>query len=85
MKVFFERKTWQPLQPGEAESASIEDVEFSQDLYEELDKALRQNQRLLPPTAKRFQGWEVGLLERFEVAEAGMGRADVDMLAEDVD
>lgn len=85
MKVFFERKTWQPLQPGDAENASIEDVEFSQDLYEELDRALRQNQRLLPPTAKKFQGWEVSLLERFEVAEAGMGRGDVDMMAEDVD
>ncbi|KAI0577234.1 repeatdomain containing protein [Pyrenophora tritici-repentis] len=68
MKVFFERKTWQPLQPGEPENAT-----------------LRRNQRLLPPTAKKFQGWEVALLERFEVAEAGMGRAEGDLLAENVD
>jgi hypothetical protein len=73
VKVFYERQTWQPLKPGEAESASIEDVEFTQDLYEELDKALAGSQRLLPPTARKFQGWHVGLLERFEVAEAGMG------------
>jgi hypothetical protein len=73
VKVFYQRQTWQPLKPGEPESASIEDVEFTQDLYEELGKALVGSQRLLPPTARKFQGWDVGLLERFEVAEAGMG------------
>jgi hypothetical protein len=73
VKVFYQRQTWQPLKPGEPESASIEDVEFPQNLYEELDEALSGSQRLLPPTARKFQGWDVGLLERFEVAEAGMG------------
>lgn len=73
MKIFYKRQTWEPLRPGDAESASIEDVEFSKDLYDELDQALRQSQRLLPPTAKKFQGWDVGLLERFEVVEGGMG------------
>lgn len=73
MKIFYQRQTWAPLQPGDVESASIEDVEFSKDLYNELDQALRQSQRLLPPTAKKFQGWDVGLLERFEVVEGGMG------------
>lgn len=73
MKIFYQKQTWQPLQPGEAENASIEDVEFPEDLYVELDHALQQSQLLLPPTAKKFQGWDVGLLERFEVVEAGMG------------
>jgi len=73
MKVFYQKQTWQALKPGEPESASIEDVEFPVDLYEELDKGLERSQRLLPPTAKKFQGWDVGLLERFEVLEAGLG------------
>jgi hypothetical protein len=73
MKVFYQKQTWQPLKPGEPESAGIEDVEFPEDLYDALDDALQQSQRLLPPTAKKFQGWDVGLLERFEVTEAGMG------------
>lgn len=73
MKIFYQKQTWQPLKPGEAENASIEDIEFPEDLYTELDRALHESQRLLPPTAKKFQGWEVGLLERFEVVEAGMG------------
>ena len=71
MKIFYKKQTWQPLRPGDSESASIEDMEFPNDLYEELDDALRLSQRLLPPTAKKFQGWDVGLLERFDVAEVG--------------
>jgi hypothetical protein len=73
LKVFYQSQTWQPLKPGEPESASIDDVEFPADLYAELDAALRGSQRLLPPTARKFQGWHVALLERFEVVEAGMG------------
>ncbi|KAF1836714.1 hypothetical protein BDW02DRAFT_587222 [Decorospora gaudefroyi] len=72
VKVFYQTQTWQPLKPSEPESATIEDIEFPGDLYEELDRALQQSQRLLPPTARKFQGWDVGLLERFEVNEAGM-------------
>lgn len=73
MKIFYQKQTWQPLKPGDTENASIEDIEFPEDLYTELDRALQRSQRLLPPTAKKFQGWDVGLLERFEVVEAGMG------------
>jgi hypothetical protein len=66
MKVFYQPQTWQPLQPGEPESATIEDVEFPEDLFVELRNVLSESQRVLPPTARKFQGWEVGLLERFD-------------------
>lgn len=66
MKVFYQPQTWQPLQPGEPESASIEDVEFPEELFIELRNVLGESQRVLPPTARKFQGWEVGLLERFD-------------------
>lgn len=75
MKVFYQNQTWQPLQPGDTESASIEDVEFSADLFEELDSALRLSQRVLPPTAKKWGEWTVGLLERFDSAEVGKSDA----------
>lgn len=71
VKVFYQKQTWQALQPGEPEHASIEDVEFPQDLYVELEEALKASQRLLPPTAKKFQEWNVGLLERFDLADVG--------------
>lgn len=73
MKVFYKKQTWQPLQPGEPESATEEDVEFPKDLYDELDRALVQSQRLLPPTTRKFQGWDVALLERFSGADVGIG------------
>jgi hypothetical protein len=66
MKVFYQPQIWQPLKPGEPESASIEDVEFPEELFLELSDVLRESQRVLPPTARKFQGWEVGLLERFD-------------------
>jgi hypothetical protein len=84
MKVFYQKQTWQSLKPGEPESAQIEDVEWTEDLYEALETGLEASQRLLPPTAKKFQGWHVGLLERFEVVEAGMG-GEGEIAAEDVD
>jgi len=66
MKVFYQPQTWQPLKPGEPESASVEDVEFPEELFLELRNALHESQKVLPPTARSFQGWEVGLLERFD-------------------
>jgi hypothetical protein len=74
MKVFYQPQTWQPLKPGEPESASIEDVEFPEELFRELDDVLARSQSLLPPTARKFQGWQVGLLERFDLRDVAPGR-----------
>lgn len=69
MKVFYQSQTWSLPAPGEPESATTEDISFPQELYEHLKQALKSSQRLLPATARRFQGWEVGLLERFNPRE----------------
>jgi hypothetical protein len=61
------------LQPGEPESATIEDVEFPAELYEELEKSLNESQEVLPATARKFQDWDVALLERFDVGEELLG------------
>ena len=73
VKCFFKKQTWAPLQPGEPESATIEDVEFPKGLYDELEKSLDGSQDVLPATARKFQGWDVGLLERFDVGEEVLG------------
>jgi hypothetical protein len=67
VKIFYKKQTWQPLQPGEPESASVDDVEFPTQLFHELERGLKESQQMLPPTARSFQGWNVGLLERFDV------------------
>lgn len=69
MKVFYQRQTWQPLKPGEPESATIEDVEFPEQLFKDLERTLEESQRLLPPTARKFQGWDVGLIDRFDLRD----------------
>ncbi|KAF2013120.1 hypothetical protein BU24DRAFT_424120 [Aaosphaeria arxii CBS 175.79] len=69
MKIFFKESTYRKPKPGESESASVEDIAFPLDLCKELKEILVQSQQLLPAGAKRFQGWEVGLLERFDVGE----------------
>jgi hypothetical protein len=76
MKVFYQPQTWRPLKPGEPESASIEDVEFPEELFFELRDVLHKSQRLLPPTARKFQGWEVGLLERFDGRDLAKNQED---------
>ncbi|KAF9699603.1 hypothetical protein EKO04_002519 [Ascochyta lentis] len=76
VKGFFKKQTWAPLQPGEPESATIEDVEFPRELYGELEKSLDESQAVLPVTARKFQGWDVGLLERFDVGEEVLGDVD---------
>jgi hypothetical protein len=68
VKIFYKRQTWRPLQPGEPESASVDDVEFPVQLFGELERGLEESQQMLPPTARSFQGWNVGLLERFDVS-----------------
>jgi hypothetical protein len=76
VKCFFKKQAWAPLQPGEPESATIEDVEFPLELYEELQKSLYESQNIIPATARKFQGWDVGLLERFDVGEEVLGGQD---------
>ncbi|KAJ4359312.1 hypothetical protein N0V95_002236 [Ascochyta clinopodiicola] len=83
VKAFYKKQTWASLQPGEPESATIEDVEFPRELYEELEKSLDDSQAVLPATARKFQGWDVGLLERFDVGEEVLG--DVDGAGEEVE
>lgn len=65
MKVFYKKQTWRPIRPGEVESASVEDVEFPEGLFEEVGRALWESKTVLPVGARQFQGWDVGLLERF--------------------
>jgi len=86
MKIFYQRQSYAPLQPGDPEPAHTEDIAFPPDLYDELDCALRLSQRLLPSAARRWREWHVGLLERFDGAEVlglptlhgGLEREEVD-------
>lgn len=65
MKVF-----WMDVE-GEAaiklaDSDTVEELSLPVEAIGELSACLRDSAALLPPSARRFQGWNVGLLERFE-------------------
>jgi hypothetical protein len=47
-----------------------EEVTLHEDAIREVAGCLRKSGECLPPGSRRFQGWDVGLLERFE----GVGR-----------
>lgn len=68
---------WAAPKAGEVERADEEEVEFPGGLYEVLEGALVDSQKVVPVSARRFQGWDVGLLERFDVdVMAGVGDGD---------
>lgn len=82
MKVFWKREAWAAPKTGEVEKADTEEVEFPGALFGELREALEGSQGVLPVGARRFQGWEVGLLERFDGVDLD-GDGDVNSGEED--
>lgn len=65
MKLF-----WKALSPEEGENmrdnVGVEDLDLAVDAVEELKRDLRESALLLPPSARKFREWDVGLLERWE-------------------
>ncbi|KUJ08548.1 uncharacterized protein LY89DRAFT_676949 [Mollisia scopiformis] len=48
------------------DSGKAEDVKLPADAVAEIETCLRDSARFLPPSARMFQGWNVGLLERYQ-------------------
>ncbi|KAF2109491.1 ubiquitin-conjugating enzyme E2-binding protein [Lophiotrema nucula] len=69
LKVFYQAQEYTPSRDGAQASSTVEEVEFPEELYKELGWELVKSQALLPMGARQFQGWEVGLLGRFDPAE----------------
>lgn len=65
MKVF-----WKTLTLEAAEeivgSNGVEDVLLPAEAISEIEACLRSTSAFLPPSARKFQNWDVGLLERYE-------------------
>lgn len=64
MKVF-----WQPIRNAEEvlrkQGLSVEELSFPSIVTQVLFDTLRASATLLPASARKFQEWNVGLLERF--------------------
>jgi len=71
MKIFY--RTTNDARKSLDENSSMEELRTNSTAeFAELESALRTSTRLLPPTAREFQGWTVGLLDRYE-QNAGHG------------
>lgn len=69
MKVFFQERedVEQLLHPeaGKVTPLSVEELELPVTLFRELFDTLQRRNQMLPPSARRFNEWHVGLLSRF--------------------
>jgi hypothetical protein len=65
MKVF-----WKLVSREEADSsvasASAEEVLLPTEVIDEIKACLQKSVLILPPSARKFKEWDVGLLERYE-------------------
>jgi hypothetical protein len=65
MKIF-----WKSITSAEAvkllDSSTHEEVSLPTETLIEIEKSLRQSATALPPSGRKFQDCDVGLLERFE-------------------
>lgn len=58
-------------------STSHEHLLFPPALYKSLVESLGTSQFLLPAAARKFQDWDVGILERFDARDVAMSKEDV--------
>lgn len=81
MKVF-----WQYVDDADrllaTQNSSLESVELPIAVHKALEEALHSNMKMLPSSARRFQEWNVSLLERFECKEPRKFTNPIDPLFE---
>jgi hypothetical protein len=65
MKIFY-KSISVPKEVLEKNSFSHEQLLFPKNVFEALKYALEESAALLPVEARKFQDWNVGLLQRFE-------------------
>lgn len=61
---------WKSISPLEAgmllNSTTCEDVSLPSEMIIDIENLLRDSASSLPPSGRKFQDWDVGLLERFD-------------------
>jgi hypothetical protein len=65
MKVFWRKVDWRKA--GELmEKDGVEELALPAEAILEMEASLLRSSLMLPPSARTFQDWDVGLLERWE-------------------
>ena len=74
MKVFY-KDIENPMAMLDENSSTLEELRLPSPLLAEFEEALRDGTNLLPQSARKFQDWNVAILDRYERhASTGMDR-----------
>ena len=65
MKIFY-RVVNDPAEMLDKYQTSLEEIFLPAEILEDFHKSLVQSTTMLPPAARKFQEWQVGLLDRYE-------------------
>lgn len=79
MKVFY-KEVQDPLQMLDEHNSSLEELALPDLELVELKKTLKDSAQVLPQSARTFQDWQVGLLDRYEEHPSGQMAMDENAL-----
>ena len=79
MKVFY-REIQDPLQMLDEHNSTLEELALPPQEFARLKQTLRKSAQVLPQSARTFQDWQVGLLDRYEEHPSGQGAMDQNAL-----
>jgi len=65
LKIFYQG-TDDPQKLLDEHQASLEELSLPRSVFESFKNALTESTDLLPPSARKFQDWTIGLIDRFE-------------------
>jgi HECT-like Ubiquitin-conjugating enzyme (E2)-binding len=75
MKVFY-NEIDDPLKLLDEYQSTLEELALPKQELEELKQTLVGSAQILPQSARTFQDWQVGLLDRYEERPSGQGAMD---------
>jgi len=81
MKIFYQL-TDRPQELLDENSTSLEELVIPEPALEEFGQTLKESTEILPQSARTFQEWQVGLLDRYE--SHPIGAMDMNFLAQKV-
>lgn len=84
MKVFY-KSLHSPEQFLNDNQSSVEELVVPQEDFVGFKQTLQQSTNILPDSARTFQDWQVGLLDRWEKTATGSARMDENPLNKKVD
>lgn len=79
MKIFYQEVD-QPLKLLDENSTSLEELALPKTEMRSLKTLLNEVKEILPASARTFQEWQVGLIDRHEANPSGLGAMDQNAL-----